>query len=799
MANTNMITSNHNSSSNSNTTAYTYNNYNSVSADSGNSSGSNGGGGSEVQTLREVCSMLNTGAPSSYMIPTGGCVYDHIITMMRGLNLQDDGIVLNNKIKAIETDFCNIVRDESMLCESMEYMNNKALLDAETALKFALLFSSRNFDALAMNETKVRSAMLKILETNYINADAYRQHDKNRLYNSITLLGEYYNRVRLANNAPITILGDSLLTLLTREINDVSVVMSTRLARLVLSQITLNGEIMRTRHKTEIDQLLYHVRRHLIMQPALTDKVKAMLLMVLDLFYSHFKNVGQELEAMYTNYLAIDEDEDDGFNNNNNNNSNNKNNSSNNNSNGADIQPQTDSFSGQSAATCYSDEENGSSANTSAQEVPKKWSEQVCEDSLCDIVYGETPANGDEQHKLYDSAGNTYEGCELPSSSRQARRGYQPRHVPRPLKQAQAQTANADNVNSDQYASMASSEDRDESKPLPSWRKTRFNRGNDGDQSNGRSRHDQQRRYSVSCDDDHQSVRSEGGGGNLRLYSIDDRRKHSEERYERNLGGGSNYNNIVNSNWDQRDDRSERSYISNYERGNSYKRGGRYNNHNRNTYDKPPRFQKQQQQQQQSQQQQQQQQQQHKIHSETWRRSNTAINNAYQDENCAYNSNGPESNSRSSSRARTLPRPPKSQMDDGGRKSNSSYRYNQSPARGAGGAPRNFPRYSSQSSLASEASSTFDRRQQSSRPQHPHQNQHQHQPQRHRNFTRRSQPNIHQPQEPNPQQQHQQQQQQQKPQSNVDNWHGDADKDESELVRNAQQTTRYMNYLSSQK
>lgn len=115
MANTNMITSNHNSNSNSNTTAYTYNNYNSVSADSGNSSGSNGGGGSEVQTLREVCNMLNTGAPSSYMIPTGGCVYDHIITMMRGLNLQDDGIVLNNKIKAIETDFCNIVRDESML------------------------------------------------------------------------------------------------------------------------------------------------------------------------------------------------------------------------------------------------------------------------------------------------------------------------------------------------------------------------------------------------------------------------------------------------------------------------------------------------------------------------------------------------------------------------------------------------------------------------------------------------------------------------------------------------------------
>jgi len=146
-----------------------------------------------------------------------------------------------------------------------------------------------------------------------------------------------------------------------------------------------------------------------------------------------------------------------------------------------------------------------------------------------------------------------------------------------------------DSANSDQYPSMASSEDRDESKPLPSWRKTRFNRNHDGDQTNGRSR-DQQRRFSVSCDDDHHSVRSEGGG-NLRLYSIHDRRKHSQERIERNMSGGGNYNSIVNSNWDQRDrdDRSERSYISNYERGNNYKRGGRFNN--RNTYDKPPRFQ----------------------------------------------------------------------------------------------------------------------------------------------------------------------------------------------------------------
>ncbi|XP_030371160.1 GATA zinc finger domain-containing protein 14 [Scaptodrosophila lebanonensis] len=757
------IISNHNSSSSSNGTNYTSTNNNLNNA-SRNSSGI-GSAGSEVQNLRDVmsCNVLNAGAetvPANYMIPTGGCVYDHIIAMMKGLDLEDDGIVLNRKIKAIETDFCNIVRDESMLCESMEYMNDKALGDGDTALKFALLFSSRNFDALAMKETKVRSAMLKILETNFINADAYREHDKNRLYNSITLLGEYYHRVRLADNAPITILGESLLNLLTREINDTSVVINTRLARLILSQITLNGEIMRSRHKVEIDQLLYHIRRHLIMQPVLTPKVKAMLLMVLDLFYSHFKHIGFELEAMYTDYLVAESAEDDGINNN-----------------SVAVQPQTQYQQQQESQSAYieghgrSNTDNTSQTNESPndsfelQPTTKKWSEQVCEDSLCDIGFGEADiGSGDpySQVKHEPARESSRNSSNEGGVNRQSRRSYQPRTSPRPLKHPQA--ANEDRSEGlDQYSSVGNSEDRDETKPLPSWRKTRFNRPIDGDNQNGRSRN-QHRRYSASFDDDHHSVRSDGG--NLRLYSIHDRRKHSQERYERNLGSN-NYNSIVNSNWDQRDDRSERSYISNYERGN-YKRGGRF--HNRNTYDKPPRFQKQQQQQHHSPHGHQNKDNQ-KIHSETWRRSNTSINNSYQDENCAYNSNGPESNSRSSSRARTLPRPPKSQMEEGGRKSNASYRYSQSPARGGGAiGPRNFnSRYSSQSSLASEASSTFDRRQ----PAMHHQ-------QRHRNFTRRSQPDIHQP--------------------NAENWQAQGGtKDETELVRNAQQTTKYMNYLSAQK
>lgn len=105
----NMISNNHSGgSSSNNSSGNTYGSYNNSAADSGHSSG-------EAAQLRDVCNMLNSGGAAGYQIPTGGCAYDHIIALMRGLDLQDDGIVLNSKIKTIETDFCNIVRDESML------------------------------------------------------------------------------------------------------------------------------------------------------------------------------------------------------------------------------------------------------------------------------------------------------------------------------------------------------------------------------------------------------------------------------------------------------------------------------------------------------------------------------------------------------------------------------------------------------------------------------------------------------------------------------------------------------------
>lgn len=244
--------------------------------------------------------------------------------------------------------------------ESMDYINEKALEDNNTSIKFALLFSSRFFDSLAMNSLKVRSKMMSLLEMNYQQSQQYFREDKRRLYNSITLLGECFHRIRTSQNDPIHILGKSLLNLLTKTINEDAYI-DQALARVILSQVTLNGKNLKFHHKEEVDELLFHVRRNLIEQNDLTDTVKALLLMTLDVHNNNITNLNKDLLTMYTDYLKQ-----------------------------ADNSP---------------DNVLSIAINTSPRKVKKKWSEQVVEE-----LYNDTNFENDNNSiSLFTSVTNKCE------------------------------------------------------------------------------------------------------------------------------------------------------------------------------------------------------------------------------------------------------------------------------------------------------------------------------------------------------------------------------------------------------
>jgi hypothetical protein len=83
--------------------------------------------------------------------------------------------------------------------------------------------------------------MLSICQKNFQNADNYKRDDISKFYNSIRLLGEFFNKSRLKNGQPINILGQSLLSCLNveleKELRTISHFKSDEFSKLLLSQV----------------------------------------------------------------------------------------------------------------------------------------------------------------------------------------------------------------------------------------------------------------------------------------------------------------------------------------------------------------------------------------------------------------------------------------------------------------------------------------------------------------------------------------------------------------------------------
>uniref|UniRef100_A0A182JBT0 Uncharacterized protein n=1 Tax=Anopheles atroparvus TaxID=41427 RepID=A0A182JBT0_ANOAO len=224
-------------------------------------------------------------------------------------------ITLTYHLRQFAKLFLRRVNDDQTLNAIFAHLNEAALADNKFAVKMATVFGSRQLGDVVIQETKIRNAMIGTLQQNFLTIERLKQTDVQRFYNSVTLLGEYYNRKKMLNGRRINILGQSLLLLLTseleQEITKCTVAqhqqqsphqMDAEFAKLLLEQITLNGAVAKDEHRKEITDLLYTIRKALITVPNLCVRAKAFLLMALDL---HHSNLAEDLFAkLYNKYLT---------------------------------------------------------------------------------------------------------------------------------------------------------------------------------------------------------------------------------------------------------------------------------------------------------------------------------------------------------------------------------------------------------------------------------------------------------------------------------------------------------------
>uniref|UniRef100_A0A2M4ACX6 Putative serine/arginine repetitive matrix protein 1 n=1 Tax=Anopheles triannulatus TaxID=58253 RepID=A0A2M4ACX6_9DIPT len=211
-----------------------------------------------------------------------------------------------------------VMNDEARLSDLFAQLNETALSDDQFAPKMAFVFSSQQLGALSPLDQSIRNAMITKLQDNYGAKDRLKQAGRHRFYNSITLLGEYYHRKRDAHGKRFHILGEKLLALLTSELeqeiklcgkqqqeqhhHSAYTTIDPAFAKVILSQITLNGEVAREELRQEITELMLMVRKCLLTVSNLCEWTKAFLLMALDFYHA---NLPQDVfDRLYTKYLV---------------------------------------------------------------------------------------------------------------------------------------------------------------------------------------------------------------------------------------------------------------------------------------------------------------------------------------------------------------------------------------------------------------------------------------------------------------------------------------------------------------
>lgn len=230
---------------------------------------------------------------------------------IRRIDIDADTIAVSYHLRKFAELFQSHVVEDEMLSDLFTYLNRVALTESKFAINMAAIFASRQLDDLVIKETKLRNAMLTILQQNFQGIDELKREGVGKFYNSVTLLGEYYNRKKFVNGKRILILGQSLLLLLTTELEkeikkceeNTGHTIDPEFAKIILSQVTLNGGEAKVEHKQEIEDLNYSIRKCLINVSGLPSRTKAYLLMSLDLFYMNFNLSSKLLENLYGKYL----------------------------------------------------------------------------------------------------------------------------------------------------------------------------------------------------------------------------------------------------------------------------------------------------------------------------------------------------------------------------------------------------------------------------------------------------------------------------------------------------------------
>lgn len=202
------------------------------------------------------------------------------------------------EVHEIEAVLIDAVKNNKIK-EVFDELHDRALDDRQFGIKFAIVFSNKAVYSLDMNDgSKLKIALMRALQNTYMNHEELKKKSLSQFRNAASLLGEVYNRLRIAS-LPLRILEEPMLHYM-RILLDICEESD---VELVTTQISINGRKIYEENQKRLEEFMELVKIVLINR-SLTPRSRGMLLFLIDLAHQRYSPLSGELQNFYVSQLG---------------------------------------------------------------------------------------------------------------------------------------------------------------------------------------------------------------------------------------------------------------------------------------------------------------------------------------------------------------------------------------------------------------------------------------------------------------------------------------------------------------
>lgn len=231
-----------------------------------------------------------------------GSDYSDLISKINQLNINDDGIKFNQKIQYIIENWAKDCQSAPEVEKSFEAIHQACLGDGDLATKLVLLISSRTFLSQEIHEQNIRLMFLRKLQDNFESCVQLRSSNPNYFRNSILMMGEFFNKARLANGQQFSFMSIpiiSYLEMLLESSHSVDL-------KLFTMQLYLNGSALKQECPERITEILGKVRHQVCFdKQQLSPECKFWLLLAVEVASNRFALLPADVHSFYQEQLGI--------------------------------------------------------------------------------------------------------------------------------------------------------------------------------------------------------------------------------------------------------------------------------------------------------------------------------------------------------------------------------------------------------------------------------------------------------------------------------------------------------------